>query len=272
MPELAVEETMFGLGASDAPRAVVLGVPLDLSAGCRAGGGDGPAAVRALSRALEAYSPELRRDLRDTRFADLGDLDLPDDLEAAVERIDAAVSDQLDSGRIPILVGGEHTVSTGAVRSALARHDRLVLLHVDAHTDLRSEYEGETLSRATWIRYSGLPLDRVVQLGVRSQPGDLTVRPAHLSSTLEAPRALLEDRPVYLTIDIDVLDPSAAPGVLCPEPGGASFRELLALVHSLAGLRLVAIDIVEVAPDTDPAGLTALAAAKLLRELLLIVA
>jgi len=272
MPELAVEETVFGLAASEAPRAVVLGVPLDISAGCRAGGGDGPVAVRELSRALEAYSPHLRRDLRDAAFADLGDLDLPDDLGAAVEAVEAAVAGQIDGGRVPILLGGEHTLSAGAVRAAAARRDELVVLHVDAHTDLRSEYEGEELSRATWIRHSGFPLDRVVQLGIRSEPGDRETSPAHLSSTLDAPGALLEGRPIYLTLDIDVLDPAFAPGVLCPEPGGQSFAALLAFVHSLAGLEIVGTDIVEIAPDTDPAGLTALAAAKLLRELLLMLA
>jgi len=272
MPELAVEQTVFGLAASAAPRAVVLGVPLDISDGCRAGGGNGPAAVRELSRALEAYSPQLRRDLREVESADLGDLDLPEDLGPAVERVEAAVAEQIGRARIPILLGGEHTLSAGAVRAAAAHRDNLVLLHVDAHTDLRSEYEGEVLSRATWIRHAGFPLDRVVQLGIRSEPGDRAVSPAHLSSTLELPRALLEGRPVYLTLDIDVLDPAAAPGVLCPEPGGPSFAELLAFVHALAGLEIVGADIVEVAPDTDPAGLTALAAAKLLRELLLLLA
>src|SRR5947209_3326447 len=115
---LAREDTVFGLGRSEAPRAVVLGAPLDASAGCRNGGGNGPAAIRELSRALEAYSPQLRRDLREAQFSDLGDLELPESLEDAVAEIEGAALEQLALRRVPLLLGGEHTVSVGSVRAA----------------------------------------------------------------------------------------------------------------------------------------------------------
>jgi agmatinase len=269
MPELAVEETLFGISRSSAPRAVIIGAPLDRSSGCRPGGGNGPAAVREASRSLESYSIALQRDLADIELTDVGDLDVSGSLSDALDAVEDAVA---DATALPVLLGGEHTVSLAAVRALRRRHPSLMLLHVDAHTDLRSSYDGELVSRATWIVHSGIALDRVVQLGIRSTTGDVAVRPLHMTDSLELPPQLLAGAPVYVSIDIDVLDPSAAPGVRCPEPGGVWFRELESLVHGLAGLNVVGVDVVEVAPDTDPAGLTALAAAKLLRELLLVVA
>lgn len=270
MAEIVAEPTLFGIAMSLSPRVAVIGAPLDLSPGCRCGGGNGPAAIRELSRALESYSPTLDRDLEAARVCDLGDLELADDLESAVEQIERAVAEQLDLGRVPVLLGGEHTISVGAIRALLLRHPGLLLVDVDAHCDLHSRAEGGMLSRKTWISDSGIPLDRVFQVGVRSFPRELPARAGYTSRELALPRELVESRPVYLSVDIDVLDPAAAPGVLCPEPGGPRFDELLAFVHSLTGFDLVGFDIVEVAPDTDPAGLAALSAAKILRELLLL--
>ena len=161
------------------------------------------------------------------------------------------------------------------MRALLRLHPDLVLLHVDAHADLRAEYEGETVSRATWIVHSGIALEQVVQVGIRSMGAEERTaarQTLHSSAALAFPRELVAGRPVYLSIDVDVLDPGAAPGVRCPEPGGVSTAELLAFVRSLAGIDVVGIDVAEIAPDTDSAGLTAVAAAKLLRELVLLFA
>jgi agmatinase len=275
MPELALEETLFGIARSGDPRVVVFGAPLDATAGCRDGGGDGPTAVREASRTLESYSRALERDLIDVAVTDEGDLDLPDDAARAAGRIEVAVAAVADAGRLPVLVGGEHTVSIGAVRALLRVHPDLILLHVDAHADLRAEHEGETVSRATWIVHSGIALGQVVQAGIRSIGAEERTamrQTAHTSAGLVVPRDVVGSRPVYVSLDIDVLDPSAAPGVRCPEPAGVSAGELLAFVRSLGDLNVVGFDVVEIAPDTDPAGLTALAAAKLLRELILVFA
>jgi agmatinase len=224
---------------------------------------------------LESFSFALGRELRDVEVADVGDLELPAELEPALARIERVVDEASSAGRLPVLVGGEHTVSLAAVRAVRRTHADLMLLHVDAHADLRAEYEGEVLSRATWIVHSGLPLELVVQVGVRSSGAEelqARRRTAHSTTELDFPHALLADKPVYLSLDVDVLDPGAAPGVLCPEPGGPSVAELLAFVHSLQPLHVVGVDVVEVAPDVDAAGITALAAAKLLRELILLFA
>jgi agmatinase len=276
MRELATVKTLFGIAVSERPRVVVVGAPLELSSGCREGGGNGPAAVREASRVLEAYSPALDRDLSEVELNDAGDLELPNELDDAIERIEAAVDEIAALQRLPVLIGGEHTVSLGAVRALRRRQPDLVLLQVDAHTDLREEFEGEVVSRATWIPHSGIDLDHVVQVGIRSTGAEVGRGALHdtlySSSALDAPLEQLQGRPVYLTVDIDVLDPAVAPGVLCPEPGGVSFAELLDFVYTLDSLQVVGFDVVEVVPDHDPAGLAALAAAKLLRELILLVA
>jgi agmatinase len=268
------EQTFFGIATAERPTVALVGVPMELSSGCRPGGGNGPAAVREASRVLESYSPALDRDLKEVAIADAGDLELADDVEGAVDDIERAVAEVAGLRQLPVLVGGEHTISTGAVRALHRLHPHLVLLHVDAHTDLRTEYEGEGLSRATWIRYTGLELAQVAQVGVRSSGAEVARGPlqhlASFSEQLAVPDGSVRERPVYLSIDIDVLDPSAAPGVLCPEPGGASFAELLAFVHDLRELQVVGADVVEIAPDVDSSGITALAAAKLLRELILL--
>ncbi|MFN8532846.1 MAG: agmatinase [Dehalococcoidia bacterium] len=260
------------------PAVAILGVGLDLTESFRPGAAAGPAAIRDLSDSIETYSPILDRDLEGLAIADLGDLPfdgLPMDVAlAAIAEVAERISGQ---GTLPVLLGGEHTLTLGAVRGLRRHHPDLRVLHVDAHLDLIEEYAGDTVCHATVLRRicEEIGADRVVQAGGRSgtagewryarqllgASGDLAISPAA--------RATLETGPVYLSIDIDVLDPSAAPGTGCPEPGGPTFRELQAFVHSLAGLHVVAIDVVEVLPAIDPAGIAAVSAAKLVREAIL---
>jgi agmatinase len=153
-----------------------------------------------------------------------------------------------------------------------------MLVQLDAHADLRESYEGQPLTHATWAYHAGAEFgfDSLVQLGLRSgarEEWPRTHMTAWSSRSLELPAALharLAEHPVYLTVDIDVLDPSAAPGTGCPEPGGATYAELEALLHGLAGQRVVAVDMVEVAPALDPSEITAAAAAKIVRDAVLL--
>jgi agmatinase len=151
------------------------------------------------------------------------------------------------------------------------------LLQLDAHLDLRTSYDGARLTHATWVSTVGheFGFDSIIQLGVRSgtrEEHELARACAWSSPRLELPpsvRRRIGERPIYLSIDIDVLDPSAAPGTGCPEPGGPTFVELQEFLYGLADLRVIGADIMEVLPACDPADITALAAAKLARELLL---
>src|SRR5262249_46103757 len=176
--------------------------------------------------------------------------------------------------RLPVMFGGEHTVSLGGFRGIRRVHSDALLVQLDAHADLRESYEGQPLTHATWAYHAGgeFGYDSLVQFGLRSgarEEWPRTRETAWSSGTLEVPEAgrnRLSEHSLYLTVDIDVLDPSAAPGTGCPEPGGVTYAELEGFLHGLAGLRVVAVDVVEVAPALDPSEITAAAAAKIVRD------
>lgn len=270
---LSSEERLPGAAAA------FFGAPLDATTSFRPGTGAGPAAIRRLSDSLETYSPQLDRDLEDLRLVDLGDLDLAAaGPEEAVDAIADAMEEAAGVGRLPVMFGGEHTVSLGGFRGIKRIHADAMLVQLDAHADLRSSYEGRPMTHATWAYHAATEFgfDSLVQLGIRSGAREEWARTREVawsSRELELPdsiRTRFADRPVYLTVDIDVLDPSAAPGTGCPEPGGATYAELEAFLHGLAGMRVVAVDVVEVAPALDPSEITAAAAAKIVRDAVLL--
>ncbi|MDQ3648084.1 MAG: agmatinase [Actinomycetota bacterium] len=258
----------------------VFGAPLDATQSFRFGAADGPRAVRELSMSLETYSPVLDRDLEDLAIADLGDLVLEGLTQAtALEAIEQATTWAASLGERVLMLGGEHTVTLAAYRAIKALHPGAALVHLDAHLDLREEYEGQAITHASWLYHAGLEhrFDDVFQLGVRSGAREewptARDRCRFSSRALRLPEHLgahLRERPLYLTIDIDVLDPATAPGTGCPEPGGPTFTEVERFVQSLEGAQIVAADLVEVSPRLDPSGATAAAAAKLLREVVLL--
>jgi agmatinase len=182
---------------------------------------------------------------------------------------------------LAIMLGGEHTASLGGFRGLKRVYDDAVILQADAHLDMRPEYDGQALTHATWLNHVGheFGFSTVHQVGVRSgerREWDLARhRTAWSSTELLLPDSVRESigrRPVYVSIDIDVLDPAHAPGTGCPEPGGVTFRELEAFLHGLADLRVVAMDVMEVSPNLVGANITAAAAAKLVREAILLFA
>jgi agmatinase len=259
--------------------AAFFGAPLDATTSFRCGTGAGPSAIRRLSDSLETYSPALGRDLEDLALVDLGDLDLEAaGPEEAVDAIADAMVDASTAARLPVMLGGEHTVSLGGFRGIKRVHPDAMLVQVDAHADLRPSYEGRRLTHATWAYHAAreFGFDTLVQLGIRSgarEEWPQTREIAWSSRDLQLPdsiRTRLSDCPIYLTVDIDVLDPSAAPGTGCPEPGGAAYVELEAFLHGLGGLHVVAVDVVEVAPALDPSEITAAAAAKIVRDAVLL--
>jgi len=260
----------------------LLGVPLDRTGCFRPGSAQGPHGIRWASENLDTYSPQLARDLVDVRIGDLGDLDFTDlSLAAAVDLIEQETGRLMDAGTLPFLLGGEHTVALGIARAVLRRHPDAMVLHFDAHTDLRQEYNGERFSHAAWAYHVGAEFGfgRLVQLGIRSglrEEFDLARQHcAWISSDLDIPAdilAQLSSRPVYLTLDIDVLDPSIVSGTGTPEAGGATYRELMACLQALQHLNVVAMDLNEVAPPLDPSGVSSATASKLVREMMLLFA
>ena len=261
--------------------AVILGAPFDGTASNRPGSRFAPAAMRAESWALETYSPYQNRDLAEHAIFDGGDLELPPgDAVAALQIIEERSAQVLEDGKRLYLLGGEHLVTLGAVRAAVRRYDDLHLIHFDAHADLRCDYLGVKLSHACVIRrcWEELGDGRIAQFGIRSGTreefewarGHTKLRMFDFEGLDDAVNALVaQKKPVYLSIDIDVLDPAALPGTGTPEAGGVSFTALLRAATSVFAANVVACDIVELAPGLDASGVSTATACKLLRELLL---
>jgi agmatinase len=264
----------WGSGPPDNARLFLFGAPLELTVSGNPGTAGGPPSVRRASHNIESYSPTLKGDLFEAGLADLGDLDLAGlGLEAALAEVERTTAALLERG-VPIMVGGEHTATLAAFRAVKRRHPDAALISLDAHLDLADELDGKRLAHGTWGARMGdeWGLDCLTLLGVRSGTRDEWQRARSCrwsSPELLLPGALraeLRDRPVYLSVDIDVLDPAAAPGTGCPEPGGPDSRELFRFLYGLDGLNLVGLDVMEVLPGVDPAGITAAVAAKLIRE------
>jgi agmatinase len=278
-------ETFLGCESSYARADMVLfGAPFDGTTSYRPGTRFASKAMRAESYSLETYSPYQDKDLTDCRVFDGGDLELPfGNPQAVLDQIENQTARILDDGKLPVMIGGEHLVTLGAVRAALARYPDLHIIHFDAHTDLRDTYLGESLSHATVIRrcWDLLGDGRIFQFGIRSgdRPEFIWARD-HVSchrfdfDTLPDTVAALAlaGKPVYLTIDLDVLDPSIFPGTGTPEAGGVGFPDLMQAILTASRLRIVACDINELSPPLDLGGSSTAVALKILREMLLALA
>lgn len=261
-------------------KIVLIGVPLDLTVTFRPGAREGPQAIRSASQGLEDYSPYLDRTLVECDFYDGGDLILPfGNLEISFKRIEETCRVLLEDQKFPFFLGGEHLLSFPVVRVLAEFYPNLAVLHFDAHADLRNDYLGENYSHATVIRRICEIVGgrNVFQFGIRSGTKEeflygrsfTNFYPFVLSEALEACRARLTGRPLYVTVDLDLVDPAFAPGTGTPEPGGFTPQEVFGILGILQDLHVVGCDFVELAPPYDTNGITALLAAKLVRESLL---
>lgn len=261
------------------PEVVIFGAPLDLTSSYRRGTRFGPQQIRVAGEGLEDYSLDLDRDVRRVKVIDHGDLELhPKNLEANLARIEKEAATALENGMPFVALGGEHLITLPLVKAALVKHPDLVLLQLDAHADLAESYEGKPLTHATVMRRVAELLESgcVVQMGIRSATAEEVAFARGRTHLFPGPPVdvtqvlkILTGKPVYLTIDIDVVDPAFAPGVSTPEPGGWSSAELFQVLRQMGDLEVVAMDLVEVCPPSDPAGITSTLAAKVLRESLL---
>lgn len=273
-------ETFLGCdGEYDESRIVLFGAPFDSTTSFRPGARFASRAMRGDSWGLETYSPIQDRDLTELSVFDAGDPELCyGSTERALSQITGMEEQLLNDGKLPCMIGGEHLVTLGAVRAAARRFPDLHVLHFDAHADLREDYLGEPLSHATVLRrvWDLIGDGRIWQFGIRSGEREefrwarehVSQRKFDFSGLAETVDAL-EEKPVYLTVDLDVLDPSVFPGTGTPEPGGVSFLSLMNAVLEASRLNIVGCDLVELAPAYDASGCSTAVACKILRELLI---
>ena len=260
-------------------RVGLFGVPYDGTTSFRPGTRFGPAAIREVSTGLETYCPQLKRDLEDLPFADLGAVDIPfGNPEPVLLKVKQATEAVLALNLKPLMLGGEHSISSGAVEAVAQHHPDLVLVQLDAHADLRDTWLGARHSHACAMRrcLDILPSQTLFQLSIRSGTRE-EFNELHGSGrlitnidALQQALSPLKGRPLYLTVDLDWFDPSVLPGTGTPEPGGYHWSDFASLVEVLREHHLVAADVVELAPQLDTSGISSVLAAKVSRSLLLL--
>ncbi len=273
--------TFIGCEAEyDEASIVVFGAPFDSTTSFRPGTRFASQTMRNDSFGLESYSPYQDKDLYDYKIFDGGDLELPfGSSERALKDIEDFSKQVVEDGKIPAMIGGEHLVTLGSVRSVVNKYPDLHIIHFDAHADLREEYLGQKLSHATVLHrvWDLVGDNKIFQFGIRSgDKEEFAWGKNHVYTnkfnldTLDVIVDKLKEKPVYVTIDLDVLDPSVFPGTGTPEPGGVQFKELLNAILSLKDLNIVGFDINELSPQYDVSGASTAVACKVLREMLLI--
>lgn len=259
---------------------VLFGAPFDSTTSYRPGTRFGSSAIRRESYGIECYSPYQDNDLEDTKVMDCGDLELCfGNTKKALAQIEEQAKEILDNSAIPFMLGGEHLVTLGAFRAVLEKYPDIHIIHFDAHADLREEYLGEQLSHASVIRrcWDLVGDGRIYQFGIRSGDREefywakehVTMRKFDFEG-LEEVLEKLEGKPIYFTLDLDVLDPSVFPGTGTPEPGGVTFDALRKAAEKVCSrANVVACDVNELSPHYDPSGISTAAACKIVREMLL---
>jgi agmatinase len=260
-------------------KIVLLGCPYDGSASFRPGARFGPSAIRRASWGIETFSPYFGRDLSELSIHDMGDLELPlGEKKTSLDLIRKALRKILSEKKIPISLGGDHLITLSIVEEILRVYPHLYVIQIDAHADLREDYLGETLSHSTVMRkvVDRLGEGRLFQVGLRSGTEEefklakkmKSIVPTDQGSLRSMVRRL-RNQPVYITLDLDVIDPSLLPGVGTPEPGGFTFQGFISFLKKLKTLHVVGFDMVELTPDYDPTQVSSITASVLLREMIL---
>ena len=255
---------------------MLLGIPFDGQSSYLRGTAEAPPKIREAFACESANSwTETGVDLgADGLYADAGDLEITEE-EDAFEMIESAVSKIVEGGKRPVSLGGDHSITFPVIKAVARKYSKLTIFHFDAHPDLYDEFEGNRFSHAcpfARIMESGLA-ERLVQVGIRTMNGHQRDQAERFGVEvvemrgLPAYKSLISEGPVYISFDMDVLDPAFAPGISHREPGGMSMREAIAHLHAIQGT-IIGADIVEYNPTADISGLTATAAAKILKEIL----
>lgn len=273
-------ETFIGCdNAYDESKVVIFGAPFDSTTSFRPGTRFASSAMRHESFGIETYSIYQDKDLEDINVFDGGDLELRfGSPENALNEIEKFTEEIINDDKIPCMIGGEHLVTLGAFRAVYKKYPDVHIIHFDAHADLRDDYLGQKLSHATVMHrvWDIVGDNKIFQFGIRSGERDeVYFGRNHVFTNnfnfngLEEIVEKLKGKPVYFTIDLDVLDPSVFPGTGTPEAGGVTFMELLNAILCVSKLNIVGMDVNELCPVYDASGSSTATACKVLRELLL---
>ena len=254
---------------------VMLGLPFDGTVSYRPGSRFAPEHIRLASWGLEEYSPYFDKHLEDCNFHDAGDLEFPlGNTEKSLDLIEKNVEEIYRDNKRVFGIGGEHLVTLPEIKAVSKFYKDLAIVHFDAHTDLREEYLGEQLSHSAVIRHSGniVGFENLKQIGIRSGMKDefQLMKKYNTRATKYDDLDTLKSKPIFVTVDLDVLDTSIMPGTGTPEVGGLTFNELLGWFKYLKEFNIVGADVVELAPDYDSSGASTAVATKVIRELLMI--
>ncbi len=263
----------------DEANIVLFGAPFDETTSFKPGTRFAPNAIRIESYGLETYSPYFDYDIIDIKTCDIGDINTQQgSIEKTLDAIYKTAKEIVNDDKIPFMIGGEHLVTLGTFKAIYEKFDDVILLHFDAHTDLRDEFLGNELSHATVIKriWDMVGDNKIFQYGIRSgDKSEFEFAEKHIFQNkyncdqvfVDAPK--LMGKKIYITLDLDVLDPSVMPGTGTPEPGGIDFNKMLEIIKLLRGLEVVGVDVVELSPHYDPSGVSSIVAAKIIRELLI---
>lgn len=257
----------------------IVGLPYDGTSSYRPGSRFGPNAIRKASWGMETYSPNLGRDLGDLKICDIGDLEIPfGNKEMVLAKIREVIRKIIGDGKYPVFLGGEHLITLPIVKGFRNHLEDLTVIQFDAHADLRDEYLGETISHCTVMRrvLEVIGAGKLLQFGIRSGSKEEFSYANTIGSLCEFGqdgfhRALrsIGDRPLYISLDLDVLDPSILPGTGNPEPGGIDFNEMICALKILGKARVIGFDIVELSPNHDPSEVSSIVTSMLVREMIL---
>jgi agmatinase len=259
---------------------VLIGMPYDGTCSNRPGARFAPETVRLASWGLEDYSPIQNREIMDTSFYDAGELEFPlGNRDETLRIIKDTAREVLELNKFWFGIGGEHLVTLPAIEAYLEKYNDLAVIHFDAHADLRDDYLGETFSHATVMKRIAdkIGAERLIQIGIRSGTKEEFIWMNENKTLVKDKNSLqekikkLKDIPVFVSVDLDVLDPSIMSGTGTPEAGGMSFNEFMSWLLELKGLNVVGADVVELAPHYDSTGVSTVIAAKVIREMLIFV-
>ena len=268
----------------DQCRVSLLGVPYDGTCCFRPGARFGPSAVREDSYGIETYCPQLNLDLEDINFTDIGSLDVPlGDAKLTLDYIRDATDILLKKNLKPLIIGGEHSITSGVIKSLITNYPDLIMLQLDAHADLRDEWLGSKFSHACTMKrcLEILPSKKIFQIGIRSGTKseflEMNNSKRLIQHTLGKNAKSLEEalksfkgRPIYLTFDLDWFDPSIMPGTGTPEPGGYFWGDFAAIINVIKSHNLIGADVVELSPKLDNTGISSILAAKVIRSLIML--